>query len=115
MIIENISALKVQKLSQDQFDNARENNTLDNNSIYLTPTVVKDYALKSDLKEKADLIDGKIPLEQLPDGIGGGNLTFDEEPTEGSSNLVNSGSLYNIIGNVNLVIDSIDALIGGET
>lgn len=69
MIIENISALKVQKLSQDQFDNARENNTLDNNSIYLTPTVVKDYALKSDLKEKADLIDGKIPLEQLPDDV----------------------------------------------
>ena len=43
--------------------------SLDNNSIYLTPTEIKDYALRSELKVKADLVDGKVPVEQLPDNI----------------------------------------------
>lgn len=72
MITENISTLKIQKLTQKQYDDALENGVLDDNSIYLTPTEVKDYALKSDLETKADLVDGKIPLEQLPDNIGSG-------------------------------------------
>ena len=63
MIIENIPSLKVQKLTQEQYDTALQNGILDNNSIYLTPTEIKDYALKSDLETKADLVDGKIPLE----------------------------------------------------
>lgn len=69
MITENISTLKVQKLTQEQYDTARQNGTLDNNSIYLTPTEIKDYALRSDLKTKADLVDGKILTEQLPDSV----------------------------------------------
>lgn len=69
MIIENIPTLKVQKLTQEQYDNALQNGTLDNNSIYLTPTEIKDYALRSDLDTKADLVDGKITVEQLPDEI----------------------------------------------
>lgn len=69
MIIENIPTLKIQKLTQEQYDTALENNALDKNSIYLTPTVVEDYAFKSDLETKADLVDGKVPFEQLPDDI----------------------------------------------
>lgn len=72
MITKNISNLKIQKLTQEQYDRALENGTLDDESIYLTPTETKDYALKEDLKTKADLIDGKVPLSQLPDNIGGG-------------------------------------------
>lgn len=63
MITENISTLKIQKLTKDQFQNGLENNILDDTSIYLTPVEVKDYALKSDLNTKADLIDNKIPEE----------------------------------------------------
>ena len=65
--IENISTLKIQKLTKDQFQNGLENNILDDTSIYLTPVEIKDYALKSDLNTKADLIDNKIPEEQIPD------------------------------------------------
>ena len=61
--IENISTLKIQKLTKDQFQNGLENNILDDTSIYLTPVEIKDYALKSDLNTKADLIDNKIPEE----------------------------------------------------
>ena len=67
MKTENISTLKIQKLTKDQFQNGLENNILDDTSIYLTPVEVKDYALKSDLNTKADLIDNKIPEEQIPD------------------------------------------------
>lgn len=40
-------------------------------------------------------------------------LTFDTEPTENSTNLVNSGDLYNVIGDINTVVAQINALIGG--
>lgn len=69
MITENISTLKIQKLTKDQFQNGLENNILDDTSIYLTPVEVKDYALKSDLNTKADLKDGKIMFNQIPDEI----------------------------------------------
>jgi hypothetical protein len=76
MIINDISNLKIQKLTQEQYDTALKNNALDNESIYLTPIEIKDYAFKSDLETKADLIDGKVPLEQLPEGIGNTNSTI---------------------------------------
>lgn len=69
MIIENIPILKVQKLTQEQYDTALQDGILDDNSIYLTPTEIKDYALKSDLKSKADLDNGKVPLTQLPTNV----------------------------------------------
>jgi hypothetical protein len=39
-------------------------------------------------------------------------LNFDSKPTEGSTNLVNSGDLYNFIGDIQTVLDEINALIG---
>lgn len=76
MITENVSTLQIHKLTQEQYESALENGELNDNSIYLTPTIIKDYAFKSDLETKADLVDGKIPLEQLPDNIGeSGGLT----------------------------------------
>lgn len=37
MIVENLSTLKIHKLSQEQYDNALAAGTLDENAIYLTP------------------------------------------------------------------------------
>ena len=75
MKIENVSTLKIHKLTREQYENAVKNNALDDNAIYLTPSenTEKDYALKSDLETKADLVDGKVPISQLPDDIGGGS------------------------------------------
>lgn len=42
-------------------------------------------------------------------------LTFDNEPIENSTNLVNSGDLYNVIGDINTVITQINTLIGGAS
>lgn len=42
-------------------------------------------------------------------------LTFDTEPTENSTNLVNSGDLYNVIGDINTVVAQINTLIGGAS
>ena len=40
-------------------------------------------------------------------------LTFDPEPRINSVNLINSGDLYNIIGDITTVINNINILIGG--
>ena len=42
--------------------------------------------------------------------IGGGGQTyqFDNEPTSGSNNLLTSGTIYNTIGNINAILDSIN-------
>lgn len=69
MIIKDVSTLQIQKLTQEQYENALENNQLNDNSIYLTPTEIKDYALRSDLDTKADLKDGKIMINQIPNEI----------------------------------------------
>ena len=42
-------------------------------------------------------------------------LNFDSEPTEGSTNLVNSGDLYNFIGDIQTIIAQINTLIGGAS
>ena len=42
MITENLSTLKIHKLSQAQYDRAVENGTIDENALYLTPD--EDYA-----------------------------------------------------------------------
>ena len=73
MITKNIQNLKIQKLSNEQYEKALAEDLLDDESIYLTPK--DDYTNKeidNKLKNKADLIDGKVPLSQLPDNIGNG-------------------------------------------
>jgi hypothetical protein len=42
--------------------------------------------------------------------IGGGGQTyeFDAQPTSGSNNLLTSGTIYNTIGNINAILDSIN-------
>ena len=49
-----------------------------------------------------------LPMEAL-------SFNFDAEPTEGSTNLVNSGDLYNILGDIKTVVAQINALVGGES
>lgn len=47
-----------------------------------------------------------LPMEAL-------SFNFDAEPTEGSTNLVNSGDLYNILGDIKTVIAEINSLVLG--
>lgn len=58
---------------------------------------------------KVDGIATKTEVIKLPNEA----LTFDSEPTENSINLVNSGDLYNVIGDINTVVAQINTLIGG--
>ena len=39
---------------------------------------------------------------------GGQSYQFDDEPTSGSDNLLTSGTIYNTIGNINAILDSIN-------
>lgn len=61
MITENLSTLKIHKLTQAQYDRARENGTLETGALYLTPD---DYAtidqLNSVLAEAKAYTDGLI-------------------------------------------------------
>jgi hypothetical protein len=41
-------------------------------------------------------------------GGGGQTYQFDNEPTSGSTNLLTSGTIYNTIGNINAILDSIN-------
>lgn len=57
MITENLSTLKIHKLSQEQYDRELESGRIDANAIYLTPDEDVDlsgYATVSDLNNKAD-------------------------------------------------------------
>lgn len=57
MITENLSTLKIHKLTQAQYDRELANGTLDDNALYLTPDEEVDlsgYATKDDLNAKSD-------------------------------------------------------------
>lgn len=110
MIINDISNLKIQKLTQEQYDTALKNNALDNESVYLTPIEIKDYAFKSDLETKADLIDGKVPLEQLPDTIGIPDNYITEEELEKKGYLTEHQDLSAYAKTENLNIVAISGL-----
>ena len=50
MITENLSTLKIHKLTQEQYNRALENGTLDDNALYLTPDKSDEYATKAELE-----------------------------------------------------------------
>ena len=54
MITENLSTLKIHKLTQEQYDREVANGSIDETSLYLTPEEEIDlslYATKADLSE----------------------------------------------------------------
>ena len=58
MIAENLSTLKIHKLTQEQYDREFANNTLDENALYLTPEEEIDlsgYVTTEQLNDKADI------------------------------------------------------------
>lgn len=57
MITENLSTLKIHKLTRDQYNRELEAGNIDENALYLTPDETTDlsmYATKQDLNDKAD-------------------------------------------------------------
>ena len=58
MITENLSTLKIHKLTQEQYERELDAGRIDPNALYLTPDESMDlseYATKEDLNEKSDL------------------------------------------------------------
>lgn len=58
MITENLSTLKINKLSKSQYDRELESGNIDENALYLTPDEAIDlsaYATKEELDYKADI------------------------------------------------------------
>lgn len=56
---EDLSVLKIYKLTQEEYEEALENNTIDENGLYLTPDEdidLSSYATIEQLLNKADLI-----------------------------------------------------------
>ena len=49
MITENLSTLKINKLTQEQYDRALVAGNIDENAVYLTPDSVADYVLEQDI------------------------------------------------------------------
>ena len=60
MITENVSTLQIHKLTQEQYEIALENGELNDNSIYLTPTEIKDYILRSEFNEYINSLELRI-------------------------------------------------------
>lgn len=66
MKTENLSTLKIHKLTQEQYNREVAKGTIDPNALYLTPEEDVDYASKEDLKTKADK-EHKHTLNEITD------------------------------------------------
>ena len=79
MITENLSTLKIHKLSQEQYDREFAAGNIDNSAIYLTPDTSADvdlsnYATLEQLSQKVSLPVGDNGIEgqfAVSDGKGG--------------------------------------------
>lgn len=121
MITENLSTLKIHKLTQAQYDRELEAGRVDENALYLTPEEdfdLSDYATKesveAQLNNKQNKIigaagqvvgfdaNGNAVAQDMPNA----DITVDTEVIEGSENPVSGGAVYEAItnfGNLNIV------------
>lgn len=69
MVTENLSTLKIHKLTQTQYDRELENGNIDENALYLTPEEVIDlspYATKEELEAlRTEIISLISSLEEV--------------------------------------------------
>lgn len=78
MITENLSTLKIHKLTQEQYDRELEAGNIDSSALYLTPEEVIDlsgYATKEEMEAKANashvhtasnITSGTLSIDRLP-------------------------------------------------
>ena len=73
MKTENLSTLKIHKLTQEQYDREAAAGRIDENALYLTPDEGVDlsqYATASDLKELGTLVGDTPVSEQIKEAVG---------------------------------------------
>ena len=106
MITENLSTLKIHKLTQAQYDRELEAGRIDENALYLTPDEEVDlsgYATIEQLNQKAGIehthdIDDIANLQESLD-----QLLSDVE-TAGDA----ISELSSLVGDINTILDSIN-------
>ena len=79
MITENLSTLKIHKLTQEQYDREKNAGNLDRTAIYLTPdenTDLSDYATKEELNGKLDAPSSVGTAGQFAVSDGKGGITW---------------------------------------
>ena len=95
MITENLSTLKIYRLTQDQYEKRLESGNIDENALYLTPEEAIDltpYATKDEVKNKADL-----EHSHTIDEIGGLQSVLDSK----SDSTHNHDAKYDVKGSAN--------------
>ena len=79
------------KLSYTASEINRKLATVDETASNLANNYYTSTNIDTKLSTKADLVDGKVPLEQLPDDIGGGGLPEVSESDNGKFLYVDNG------------------------
>lgn len=101
MITDNLSTLKIHKLTQSQYDNAVSSGTVNENELYLTPYEEIDltpYATIEQLNEKASASD----VVDLKDKVG--NTSVSEQITTALSNFSSGKTLTEHLTEEDLVL-----------
>ena len=109
MITENLSTLKIHKLTQAQYDRELEAGRIDQNAIYLTPDEdidLSEYATKEDIAQKANMSD----VEEIKGKVG--DKSVSEQITEAIKNKADSGHIHE---DINVSIDNLNTLVGDKT
>ena len=81
MITENLSTLKINKLTQEQYDRELAAGNIDENALYLTPDEEDAYSKKSYNKDTLPLFDENPSLSTFVTYNGGGLLPVNSEFT----------------------------------
>lgn len=107
-------------ISQIQSQLSDEITNRTNSDTTINSTITSNYntlnGLISTNASNITSLSNKLKVNGILKGDGAGNIStavFDSEPTQGSSNLISSGTLYNILSEIETALTNIYNLMGG--
>jgi hypothetical protein len=114
---EVLSTLKIHRMTQEQYDQALANGTLDDNALYLTPddnSDLGDYVTIEQLNNKADIVHSHNDIYYTETEI---DDLLDETANTIKNDLLNgAGTAYDTLKELgDLIDDNVDAIEALET
>lgn len=107
MITENLSTLKIHKLTQEQYDRELNAGNIDESALYLTPYQTTDIYVQNE--EPIDAYDGSLWVDI--DEVGSGNSTGNGSLPSYST--ANNGQILTVV-NGTATWQTIDTWAGGN-
>lgn len=106
----NIPELVINTLTNAEYEAAKQAGEISSTELYMT-TDDPDYITADQLENKQDLLISGTNIKTINNQslLGSGNIVFDTVPTQGSTNAITSGAVYEVLGNLETALNNFNS------